>query len=293
MAKIPAVDVIVPSYNGRYLLEKNLPYVFKNTENLGNLIIIDNGSDDDTIAWLSKNYPEAIVIHNKTNLGYTKPVNQGVFRSNSDYFILLNNDVRPEKDYSVKSLLYFSDPEVFAVTFNEAGASWPDMNWRYGKMQFSHGKDKSKAVLSPWASGGSAIFRRSIWNQLGGLDEIYAPFYWEDIDIGYRAWKSGYKIIWEPEATVIHDHESTAKKLKPSYISLIRQRNELLFNWLNIKSLRFILEHLLFLITHTLRHPGYLRIIAAALWRLGTHRHLKRNFIISDTNVLSVISKAI
>lgn len=293
MPKKSLIDVIIPSFNARYLLEKNLPSIVKNTENLGKLIIIDNGSEDDTVTWLNENFPETIIVRNKTNLGYNKPVSQGIAKSDSEFFILINNDVRPHEGYVAKSMPYFSDPDVFAVTFNEEGSSWPDMSWASGKMQFTRGTDKSKPVLSGWASGGSAIFRRSVWNELGGLDEIYAPFYWEDIDVGYRAWKSGYKIIWEPESSVLHDHESTSKKLDPKYISLIKQRNELLFNWLNVSDSDYKLGHLIFLAKHTLAHPGYLRVIFSALWRFLTHPHLKRNFIISDKNVLSHISKSI
>ena len=293
MPKKAEIDIIIPSFNARYLLEKNLPSIIKNTDHLGKLIIIDNGSEDDTVVWLNQNYPEAIIVKNKTNLGYTKPVNQGIARSDSELFILINNDVRPHEGYISQSLPYFSDPDVFAVTFNEAESSWPDMCWSGGKMQFSQGKDKSHPVLSAWASGGSAIFRRSIWNKLGGLDEIYAPFYWEDIDVGFRAWKSGYKIIWEPKALVFHEHESTAKKLNPVYISLIKQRNELLFNWLNVSDTGYRLDHLWFLFKHTLRHPGYFRIIITALWRLLSHSHLRRKFIISDQNVLAHVSKTI
>ena len=293
MANMPSIDIIIPSFNARYLLEKNLPFLFKNSENMGKLIVIDNGSTDDTVAWLEENYPETIIVRNKTNLGYTKPVNQGISKSDSELFVLINNDVRPHKGYISKSLDYFEDPDVFAVTFNEEGASWPDMHWADGKMQFTHGTDKTKPVLSAWASGGSAIFRRSIWDKLGGLDEVYAPFYWEDIDIGYRAWRSGYKIIWEPGSSVLHDHESTSKKLNPRYISLIKQRNELLFNWLNVSDPKYVLGHLEFLFKHSFGHPGYLKVIGAAIWRLFTHPYLKRRFIISDKNVLSHISKSI
>lgn len=271
--------------------KKNLPTIVKNTENLGTLIIIDNGSEDDTVEWLNKNYPNVIIIRNKTNLGYTKPVNQGVAISKSEFFILINNDVRPSRGYDTKSLKFFNNPQVFAVTFNEQGASWPDMFWSNGKMQFTHGKDKSSPVLSAWASGGSAIFRRRFWDKLGGLDEIYAPFYWEDIDIGYRAWKSGYQIIWNPTSEVIHEHESTSKKLNPKYISLIKQRNELLFNWLNVQDHNLFLKHLWYLFLYSVSHPGYFKIIFSALSRLLSHRPLSRNFIKTDQEILSIISQ--
>ena len=286
-----SIDVIIPSYNGKHLLDQNLPYVIKNTTNLGKIIIIDNGSTDDTIAWLTEKYPQVQIVINDTNLGYTKPVNQGITVSHSDYFILINNDVRPERDYLKNLDKYFDDPKVFAVSFNEKASSWPMMSWNRGKMQFTRGEDKTKAYLSAWASGGSALFRRSIWNKLGGLDEIYAPWYWEDIDIGYRAWKSGYQIIWEPKALVIHDHESTSKKLDQNYVNLIKQRNELLFNWLNIKDASFRVSHLVFLIMHTLRHPGYLKVILSALGRFLTHGHAVRSFIVSDKEVLKLFSK--
>lgn len=285
------VDVIIPSYNGKHLLSQNLPHIIKNTSNLGKITIIDNGSTDDTVAWLSEKYPEIQVVINDTNLGYTRPVNQGIAVSHADYFVLINNDVRPEKDYLKNTRKYFDDPKVFAVSFNEKDSSWPKISWSQGKMQFSRGEDKTKPYFSAWASGGSALFRRSIWDKLGGLDEVFAPWYWEDIDIGYRAWKSGYKIIWEPKSLVVHDHESTTKKLDQNYVNLIKQRNELLFNWLNIKDISFKMSHLVFLVSHTFKHPGYLKIIFSALWRLITHGHVVRSFIVSDKKALLQFSK--
>ncbi|EKD56653.1 MAG: glycosyl transferase family protein, partial [uncultured bacterium] len=170
---------------------------------------------------------------------------------------------------------------------------WPNMSWSEGKIQFTKGGDKSKAVFSAWASGGSAIFSRKIWDKLGGLDEIYAPWYWEDIDIGYRAWKSGYKIIWDPNCNVIHDHESTSKKLNPQYVSLIKQRNELIFNWLNVTDKNFVFGHFAFLVKHTLSHPGYLKIVLFTLWHLMFHKTLKRKFIFKDRDILKLFSQAL
>lgn len=291
MANKQEIDVIIPTFNGKYLLEKNLSHIVENTDNLGSLIIIDNGSEDGTSEWLKKKYPKTIIVRNSTNLGYTIPINQGIAASKSKYFILINNDVRPKKGYIKSSLELLEKTDIFAVTFNEESASWPDMKWENGKMQFSMGKDKSKAIFSAWASGGSAIFKRSIWDKLGGLDEIYAPWYWEDIDIGYRAWRSGYKIIWNPDSVVIHEHESTSKKLDPNYVNRIKQRNELLFNWLNVTDFQFVIKHILFLITHTLAHPGYIKVILSTIGRLISKKPVRRNFVVSDREVLNLFSK--
>ncbi|HOX96114.1 MAG TPA: glycosyltransferase family 2 protein [Candidatus Woesebacteria bacterium] len=285
------IDIIIPSFNGKYLLEKHLPEVFKNSDFLNKVIIIDNGSTDGTIDWLKENYPEVVIVKNDTNLGFTKPVNQGVAVSTADYLVLLNNDVHPEKGYLKDVLHFFKDEKVFAVSFNEDSSSWPQVKWD-GKIQFTRGEDKSKPYYSAWASGGSAIFKRSIWNKLGGLNEIYAPFYWEDIDIGYRAWKMGYKIIWDNQSLVFHEHESTAKKINPRYLSLIKQRNELLFNWVNISDKDLLRSHRQFLFAHILRHPGYLKVFLVALWRFII-KNKKIKFVKTDREVLSLVNQTI
>lgn len=285
----PNIDIIIPSFNGKYLLEKHLPEVIKNSDNLNKIIVVDNGSTDGTVVWLEKEYPDVVIVKNTENLGFTKPINQGVAVSKAEYIILLNNDVRPEKDYLKNILRFFKDEKVFAVSFNENESSWPLVRWD-GKLQFTRGKDKTTPYYSAWASGGSAIFRRSIWDKLGGFNEIYAPYYWEDIGIGYRAWKSGYKIISDIESMVYHEHESTSKKMNPNYVSLIKQRNELLFTWLNITDKDLVKSHIQFLISYSLKHPGYLRIILSALLRLPSNKQ-KNNFVRTDKEVLSLVNQ--
>jgi len=287
------IDIIIPSFNGKHLLAANLPNIIKNTTDLGEIIVIDNGSQDGTLAWLNANYPKIRVIVNQSNLGYTIPINQGVSISNSKFFVLLNNDVSPKQHYLNSPLKYLSSPNIFAITFNEVDSSWPNTLWENGKMQYSRGTDKGKPVYSAWASGGSAIFNRQIWEKLGGYDSIYSPWYWEDIDIGYRAWKSGYKIIWDPSSKVVHNHESTSKNLNQKYVNLIKQRNELLFNWLNITDKNYKFEHFKYLLKYTLNHPGYLKIILSAIFRILTHPNLKRNFSQTDKEVISNFSKSL
>jgi len=284
------IDVIIPSYNGKYLLEKHLDKVIKYTDFLNRVIVIDNGSEDGTVEWLEANYPEVEVVKNKTNLGFTKPVNQGVSVSKADFLILLNNDVEPERDYLKDILKFFKDEKVFAVSFNENKSSWPEVSWHGGKIQFTKGEDKTRPRYTLWASGGSAIYRRSIWDKLGGLNEIYAPYYWEDIDIGYRAWKMGYKIIWDNGSVVYHEHESTSKKVNQNYVNLIKQRNELLFTWQNITDLDMVLSHKKFLLTHSLLHPGYIKVVLASIIRfiaLGK----RRSFPLKDIEVLKKVNQ--
>lgn len=283
------IDIVIPSVNAYHLLKKNLPQVLKNSKEVGKIIIVDDGSSDKTEDVRSLS-PKIKIIKNSKNLGFTKAVNQGFKASESDLVVLLNNDVLPERDYIKNSLKYFADEKIFAVTFNEKHSSWPMVSWKGGKYQYAQGEDKTHALYSPWASGGSAIFNKKIWDKLGGFNEIYSPGYWEDIDVSWRAWKVGFKVIWEPKACVVHQHESTFKKLDQNYINLVKQRNELLFIWQNFSDLNFWVSHLLFLITHTLKHPGYIKVILTSLLTLPKAKRIK-DIKLTDAQVLSLFNK--
>jgi glycosyltransferase involved in cell wall biosynthesis len=140
------VDVIIPSYNGRHLLEKNLPFLTKNTPNLGKIIVIDNGSTDNTVAWLKDKYPQSVLVRNKTNLGFTKPVNQGVAASGSD-FSSLNNDVGQSwgiwKDVHQFLMIHRS---LLSVSMKETLPA--KLRWSGGKVCYQR-EDKAKSHFQP------------------------------------------------------------------------------------------------------------------------------------------------
>lgn len=282
-------EVVIPSYNGLFLLKKHLPDTIKYSTGLSRVIVVDNGSTDGTYEYLTTNFPDKVFcLRNEKNLFFTKAVNQGFREAKADLVVLLNNDVHPQKDYLAPTLRRFADEKVFAVTLNEISSSWPLVSWD-GKLQYTRGEDKSLAHFSAWASGGSAVFRKKIWDKLGGFDEIYSPGYWEDIDIGWRAWKVGCKIIWEPQAKVEHQHESSFSRLDQGFVSLIKQRNELIFNWKNITDPTLRRGHLVYLLRHTLTHPGYLKVIMATLKIFPKAK--KTTGTLTDREVLALVNQ--
>jgi GT2 family glycosyltransferase len=236
------ISIVIPNWNGRKLLEKNLPAVLAAKPD--EIIIVDDASLDDSTSFLKKKYPEIKIIRNEKNIGFAKSCNKGVAAAKGDIVVLLNNDVIPEPNFLSESTKHFADQEVFAVSFNEPSWSWARIYWKNGFIEHEPGPKTDKTHISAWASGGSGVFRKTIWNKLGGFDDLYYPFYWEDVDLGYRAWKRGYKILWEPKAIVHHEHEGTiGKNFSKSYIDYISSRNQLIFIWKNISEESLLRQH--------------------------------------------------
>ena len=262
-------SIIIPNWNGEKLLKNNLPAVFKS--GVDQVIVVDNGSEDGSVALLKNlqvQYPQLKTIFNQKNLGFARAVNQGVKEAKNEIVVLLNNDVVPEEDFLKPLAKDFEDEKVFAVSLNEPQWSWAKGKWVKGFIEHETGPKTKTPHLSFWANGGSGAFRKSIWLELGGLDEIFAPFYWEDIDLSYRAWKRGFKILWEPQSVVHHQHETTiGSRFNQKYVDLISQRNQLLFIWKNTTDFRMLLVHKAFLWKKLLTQPGYFKPFLAAWFR--------------------------
>lgn len=268
------VSVVMPSLNGEKLLEKNLPKLIdaKNYEpnNISEIIIVDDGSWDGTVNFLKKNFPDVRLFKHKTNRGFSAAVNTGARAAKGDLILLINIDVIPEKDFLVPVFKHFEDKKVFAVSLHEKGYGWAKGSFSEGYIQLGMGEETQDVHPSFYVSGGSGVFRRDLWMELGGMDEkLLSPFYWEDIDLCYRAEKRGYINLWEPDGRVIHNHESTISKFPKKYVQRVRERNQLLVIWKNIHSPVLIRKHVIGVIERAVRHPGYIRIVFMALGRLG------------------------
>jgi GT2 family glycosyltransferase len=290
------ISIIIPNLNGEELLRKNLPYILKAKENTENqiyeVVVVDDGSKDKSVDLLKNSFPWVKIIKHKINRGFSATVNMGVRMAKGDLVVLLNNDILPEEDFLVSTIGHFTDSKLFGVSLHEKDYSWAKAAFRNGYLAHEPGKETEDAHISFWVSGGSGVFRRSQWIALGGMDEkLFTPFYWEDIDLCYRAAKRGLMLLWEPKAMVTHKHESTIGTLKKSYVQKIQERNELFFLWKNITSQNMIRKHVGGLFLRLLKHPGYIRIVVMALFKLktilGKRRQERKESKVSDEIIFS------
>lgn len=275
------VSIVVPNYNGEKLLEKNLPKVFDAKDNLKNkileIIVVDDGSSDNSVTLVKEKFPEVILIRQKANRGFSSTVNLGVKAAKGDLICLINNDVIPQNDFLESVFRHFNKEDTFAVSLHEQGYGWAKGVFQDGFIVHSPGKESGSPHATFWVNGGSGAFRKSFWKKLGGMDDLLlSPFYWEDIDLCYRAQKRGLKLFWEPKARVVHKHETTISKFPKKFVERVRERNHLLFIWKNLTSPNLFRKHIRGLLKRLVKHPGYLRIVLAAFLRLSQVKRARK-----------------
>jgi len=250
------VSVIIPNYNGKKLLEKNLPMLFESIKRYRDveIIVVDDGSTDESVKYLelrTKDLEQKIkILKNNKNYGFAYSCNRGVKEAEGKIVILLNNDVIPQKGFLEPLLSHFRNKQVFAVGCKELNGEERGRGVGEFKNGFlvhkrTNNQNKNNTL---WVSGGSGAFSKDLFLKLGGFDEIYKPFYWEDIDLSYQAQKAGYKVLFEPSSIVYHRHEQTIGRFySEAQIKTVSYRNSFIFIWKNITDTRLFISHFLWL----------------------------------------------
>ena len=196
-------------------------------------------------------------------MGFGGGSNTGFEAARHDIVVLLNNDMRVErnflqplldgftrdgvtdsKTFAVSCQIFFSDPHKLR---EESGLTegW----WQQGALRVGHRLEPEIRELYPcfYGGGGSCAFDRRKFLELGGFDELLKPFYLEDTDLGYLAWKRGWKVLYQPASAVFHEHRGTiGKHFSDAYIQTVVKKNFLLFTWKNIHSWRWLGSHFIY-----------------------------------------------
>lgn len=246
------VSIVIPNWNGAQLIKQYLSQVIESTKEALEIIIVDDASTDNSVLLIKDKFPSVRLIQKDHHEGFASTVNVGVQEAKGEVVVLLNSDVVPERGFLSYLTPHFDDKNLFAVGCEDQSeennrvilrgrgkASWQ-------KGFYIHSRGEVDKYDTAWVSGGSGAFRRSIWLALGGMDPLYNPFYWEDIDISYRALKSGYHLIFEPKSRVFHYHEEgkIRNEFSGTKVSRISYRNQFIFIWKNLSDIRIFVAHL-------------------------------------------------
>ncbi|MCC6539785.1 MAG: glycosyltransferase [Bryobacterales bacterium] len=219
----PGISVVVPSRNGRELLARLLPGLSEQRPD--EIIVVDNGSDDGTAAWLGREWPAVRVEVNREPLSFARAVNRGIHAARCSHVLMLNNDMVVEPGFLAALRAPFDTvPNLFCSTaqiFFPAGARRQEtgkavMPETPGADDFPvtcvepiEGEDHTYVMDG---SGGCSLFNARKLRRLGGLLETYEPAYVEDLDLGFRGWQRGWPTVFAAGARVEHRHRSTTSR---------------------------------------------------------------------------------
>jgi GT2 family glycosyltransferase len=210
------------------------------------VIVIDNGSTDGSVQAIQERFSAAKILETGKNLGYAEGNNQGaLFAQSTDaaYFLFLNNDTVVSRE-SLKTLIDYaqSSPSIGAVGpkifyFAKPTTIWSaggEIDWKHymgvmlGYNQIDNGgNDQVRKV--DYLVGTCLLIKREIWERLGGFDKNYF-MYWEELDWCIRAVRSGYELLYIPQAQIWHKISPTAQEESPFYLYYMTRNRILLFN---------------------------------------------------------------
>ena len=249
----PGISIIIPNYNGKELLERNLPSVYNalKTSDISDfeIIIADDASKDNSVEFIKSSYPDIILIENKTNYGFGGNCNTGIFRASKELILLLNNDVVLTDGYFTPLLPYFEKPDTFGVMSRivgldsdkiQDGAKYPDYSFGNISPNKNYNCSNQSSLYSLYLSGANALVDRKKLIKLGGFDEIFNPFYLEDVDLGLRAWRAGYKCYYEHNAICRHPSSSTIKKEFSKEVKIISKRNKMYLHFIHLNNFELV-----------------------------------------------------
>lgn len=247
------VAVIILNWNGEKMLSRFLPSVIANTDGqIAEIIVADNGSSDNSIDYLSQNYPEIRLIKFDKNYGFADGYNRAIAQIENPYVVLLNSDVEPHEGW-IRILYNFMEanknvaacqPKILSYEhrdeFEYAGASggyldrngYPYCRGRlFSTIEKDNGQYDNNSLID-WASGAALMIRREIFMEIGGLDPLFFA-HMEEIDLCWRIRLTGKDIAVVPQAVVYHlgGGSLSSKDPQKTYLNF---RNNLLMMYKNL-----------------------------------------------------------
>ncbi|MBE6502973.1 MAG: glycosyltransferase family 2 protein [Methanobrevibacter sp.] len=250
------VSVVTPNYNGEKFLKTFFKSLSEDCEYIGEVIIIDNASADQSREYIKNNsFPFPVrLIENSENLGFAPAVNQGILKAENEYIFSLNNDTEVKKG-SIKALLDLisSDDNIFSVQakmlqynnrnlIDDVGDEYNLLAWTK-KIGENHESSEFNEVMEIFSCcAGAAMYKKSLLKDIGMFDDNFFA-YMEDVDLAIRSKIHGYKNLLCPEAIVYHIGSATSGSRYNEFKVKLAARNNV---WVVYKNLPIPLKILNF-----------------------------------------------
>ena len=242
----PQISIVIPIFNNFKFTYQCLDSILKKTPSNYEIIIVDDCSSDDTVQYFSQ--AENIrIIKNTENLGFIRSCNKGIEISRGEYILFLNNDTQVTENWLDPLLCIIQKDDVGAVgcklvfpngKLQEAGGIvWKDASaLNYGREDDPNKPEYNFIREVDYCSGAVLLVKRDLVAEIGGLDEIFLPAYYEDTSLCFSIREKGYKVMYQPKTVVIHHEGITSGTNLSSGIKKYQNINKEKFRekWRNV-----------------------------------------------------------
>ena len=237
---VTKLAIVILNWNGQKFLSQFLPALVNFAPEFSEIIVADNASTDNSVAFLKEDYPNIKIIENKENGGFSKGYNEALHTIDAEYYCLLNSDVEVTENWAIPIIsLLDENPEVAVVQpkllsyndkkqFEYAGAcggfidylGYPFCRGRVFECLENDENQYNNAIDVFWATGAAFFVRSAVFHKLNGFDEDFFA-HMEEIDFCWRVKSLGYKIMVEPKSVVYHVGGGTLPKnsAKKTYLN--------------------------------------------------------------------------
>ena len=221
--KYPLVSIVVLNYNGKHHLKTCLDSLLRTKYPNFEIILVDNGSTDGSVEFVQQNYPTVKIVRLSKNIYTAGGFMAGAIVAKGKYVALLNNDIEADENWLMplveilEKMPWVAAADAKYMNFYErnrfddsaAAGRWIDYfgnNHTRGVNEIDYGQYNKPTYIM----GVLTIFRRDILLEIGGFDLSYI-FGYEDIDIGWRLYLAGYKVLYVPESTIYHKSGASSR----------------------------------------------------------------------------------
>lgn len=216
LPKEPMVSIVIPAYNQFDYTYHCLESIQKHSGNVTYEILLADDCSSDLTRDIGELVAGIHIIRNEENLRFLLNCNHAASQARGKYILFLNNDTQVQQNWLQPLVdLLESDPSIGMTGskliyadghLQEAGGIfWKDASaWNYGHMQNPEDPEYNYVKEADYISGASIMIRRSLWEEIGGFDQRFAPAYYEDSDLAFEVRKHGYKVVYQPLSAVVH-----------------------------------------------------------------------------------------
>jgi GT2 family glycosyltransferase len=246
-----SVCLAILNYNGRRHLELLLPTALEAAKHYhgdATVLVLDNRSTDDDPEWISIAYPAVkVIVAPKNDFLYS--YNWLLPQLQEEIVVLLNNDLMLKEDFLLPLIEHFRNSDVFAVSstsrdWDDADYTWGPiaLNCHHGLYYWDYDRFRQEACYTLFCSGGFMAVSREKFLQIHGFNRLFYPAYGEDLDLCFRAWRRGWKCIFEPASLVFHRVHGSFNADGNKRAASLMQRCQLLFQWSTLPKQTNVLE---------------------------------------------------